>query len=140
LDGAGGHEGAGAVDVADDLGHGLGHVGAGVEEQLHQGDALDVAALDVVDAVDVEEVVLVIVGEQPFHLGRVHAAVGLGDVDDGQVEGGEDVHAAAPGGEGAAEDDGGDGHEDDVGVAQREANGVHVAHFARSARSCQAAG
>ena len=41
---------------------------------------------DVVDAVDVEEVVLVVVGDQPFHLRRVHAAVGLGHVDDRQVE------------------------------------------------------
>ena len=86
-----GHEGAGAGHVADGLGHRLGHVGAGVEEELHQGDALDVAALDVVDAVDVEEVVFVVVGEQPFHLGRVHAAVRLGDVDDGQVQVREDV-------------------------------------------------
>ena len=81
-DGARRHERARAGDVADRLGHRLGHVGAGMEEQLHQGHALDVAALDVVDAGDVEEVVLVIVGEQPFHLRRVHAAVGLGDVDD----------------------------------------------------------
>ena len=80
-----------AVDVADRLGHRLGHVGAGMEEELHQGDALDVLRLDVVDAVDVEEVILVVVGDQPFHLGGVHAAVGLGDVDDRQVELREDV-------------------------------------------------
>ena len=47
--------------------------------------------LDVVDAADVEEVVLVVVGEQPFHLRRVHAAVGLADVDDRQVQVREDV-------------------------------------------------
>ena len=59
------HERARPIDVADRLGHRLGHVGAGVEVQLHQGHALDVPALDVVDAADVEEVVLVVVGEQP---------------------------------------------------------------------------
>ena len=33
------------------------------------------------DAGDVEEVILVVVGEEPLHLRRVHAAVGLRDVD-----------------------------------------------------------
>ena len=93
--GAGRHEGPGPVDVADRLGHGLGHVGAGVEVQLHQGGALDVLRFDVMDAGDVEEVVFVVVGEEPFHLAGVHAAVGLGHVDDRQVERGEDVHLHA---------------------------------------------
>ncbi len=57
---------------------------------------------DVMDAVDVEEVVLVVVGDQPFHLGRVHAAVGLGDVDDRQVQAGEDVDLHAVEGQTAA--------------------------------------
>ena len=47
--------------------------------------------LDVVDAGDVEEVVLVVVGQKAFHLRRVHAAVGLADVDHRQVQAGEDV-------------------------------------------------
>ena len=47
--------------------------------------------LDVLDAVDVEEVILVVVGDEPFHLGRVHAAVGLGDVERRHAEVGEDV-------------------------------------------------
>ena len=64
------------------------------------------SALDVVDAVDVEEVVLVVVGEQPLHLRRVHAAVGLGDVDDGQVQVGEDVDRHAVDGQAAAQRDG----------------------------------
>src|SRR5207247_5484750 len=52
------HERARAVDVVDRLGHGVGHVGAGVEVELHQCHALDVFGFDVVDAGDVEELVL----------------------------------------------------------------------------------
>ena len=40
---------------------------------------------------DVEEVVLVVVGQKAFHLRRVHAAVRLADVDHRQVQAGEDV-------------------------------------------------
>jgi hypothetical protein len=36
-----------------------------VEVKLHQGDALDVLRLDVVDARDVEEVILVVVDQKP---------------------------------------------------------------------------
>ena len=89
--GSRGHEGAGAVDVGDRLGHGLRHVGAGMELELDQRHALDRFALDVLDAGDVEEVVLVIVDDEPFHLRRVHAAVGLGHVQHGHPEIREDV-------------------------------------------------
>ena len=66
------HEGAGAVHVADRFRHGLGHVGALVEDQLHQRRALDALAFDVIDAGDVEEVILVVVSQVAFHLSRVH--------------------------------------------------------------------
>ena len=68
--------------------------------------------LDVVDAVDVEEVVLVVVGEQALHLRRVHAAVRLGDVDDRQIQVGKDVDRHPRHGQQAAERDGdhGDHH------------------------------
>ena len=36
-----------------------------------------------IDSRDVEEVVLVVVGEKTFHLCRVHAAVRLSDIDSG---------------------------------------------------------
>ena len=62
-----------------------------MELELDQRHALDRFALDVLDAGDVEEVVLVIVGDEPFHLRRVHAAVRLGDVEDGHAEIREDV-------------------------------------------------
>ena len=69
-----------------------------------------------VDAVDVEEMVLVVVGDQPFHLGRVHSAVGLGHVDDRQVEAGEDVDLHPCQGQAAPQDDGQDADHDGVGV------------------------
>ena len=81
-DGAGREEGLGPVGVDGGFGHGLGHVGAGMEVELDQGDVLDVLGFDVVDAVHEQEGVFVVVGDEPFHLGGVHAAVGLGDVDD----------------------------------------------------------
>jgi hypothetical protein len=84
-----------------------------VELELDQGDALDVLALDVLDAVDVEEVVLVIVGDEPFHLGGVHAAVRLGDVQRRHPEVGEDVARHALDREQAREHE--RDHEDDDG-------------------------
>jgi hypothetical protein len=80
------------------------------------------------NAGDVEEVILVVVGQKPFHLGRVHAAVGLAHVDDRQVELWEDVdfHAAvAKQREPAADDDANHHDHDGNGMAKRELNGVH---------------
>jgi hypothetical protein len=71
------HEGAGAVDVRDRLRRRLRHVRAGMELQLDERDALDRLAFDVLDAGDVEEVVLVVVGDEPFHLRRIQATVRL---------------------------------------------------------------
>src|SRR6266478_5655799 len=76
----------GAVDVGDRLRCGLSHVGAGVELELDQPYALDRFAFDMLDAGDVEEVVLIIVDDEPFHLRRVHAAVGLGHIQDGNPQ------------------------------------------------------
>lgn len=90
-DGSGGHESAGAVDVGNRLGHGLGHVRPRMKKQLHQRCTLDVFALDVMDAADVQEVVLVIICQQPFHLRRVHAPVRLADVDHRQVQPRKDI-------------------------------------------------
>ena len=99
------HEGAGAVDVADRLRHGLAHVGALVEHQLHERRALDAFAFDVIDAGDVEEVILVVVSEVAFHLRGVHAAVGLRDVDGGIADLREDVDRHALDGQQGAERD-----------------------------------
>jgi hypothetical protein len=124
-DGARRHERPRPVDVADGLGHRLCHVRVGVEEELHQGHALDVPRLDVVDAGDVEEVILVVVGEQSLHLCGVHAAVGLGHVDDREVEIGEDVDRHPEQGQPAAECDGRHQDHDGQRPTQGEDDRVH---------------
>jgi hypothetical protein len=40
--------------------------------QLHDQSALDVLGLHVLDAGDLEEVILVVVGQATFHLQRIH--------------------------------------------------------------------
>ena len=62
------HESPGAIHIPDDLRHRLAHVGVGMEDQLHERDALDIFRFDVLDAGDVKEVVLVIVGQIALHL------------------------------------------------------------------------
>src|SRR5262249_47883295 len=104
---------------------GLGHVGAGVEVELHQGEAADVARFDVIDAADVEEVVFEVVGDEPLHLLGAHAAVGLGDVDDGGVEVGEDVGRHAVDGDEAGQGHGEDADDDSVRVTESGYDGVH---------------
>ena len=54
--------------------------------QLHQRGSLHIATFNMMNAVDVQEVVLVVVRQQAFHLRRIHAAVGLTYVDHGQIQ------------------------------------------------------
>ena len=122
---AGRHERAGPVHLGHHLGHGLHHVGAGMEEDLHLREALDIAALDVMNARDVEEVVLVVEGEQRFHLRRVHAAVGLHDVDHRQVQIREDVDLHPTQGQPAADDQPGQCNHDGNWSAQGKRERAH---------------
>ena len=62
-----------------------------MELELDQRHALDRFAFDMLDAGDVEEVVFVIVDDEPFHLRRVQAAVRLGHIQDGHAQIREDV-------------------------------------------------
>src|SRR6478736_7917589 len=59
------HEGTSTIDVADRLCRGLGHICPGMELELDQPNALDRFAFDMLDAGDVEEVVLIIVDDEP---------------------------------------------------------------------------
>src|SRR5205807_128302 len=85
--------------------------GAGEEGQLAQGDLLDVAGVDVLDAVDVLEVELELVDDEALDLVGAHADVVEEDVDLGGVQGREDVHAHLGVGQEAAADEGHDQHE-----------------------------
>ena len=89
------HEGACAIHIAHRLPHRLLHVRAFPEGQLHEGCALHALAVHRLNARDVEEVVLVVVGEESFHLRRVHAAIRLCDVDDRIADLRKDVHPHA---------------------------------------------
>ncbi len=87
-------------------------------EQLRQklellgSGSLAVHRPHVLDAGDVQEVVLVKVRQVPFHLCRVHSAVGLGDVDRRHIQRRKDVAAHAIEREECAEHDGHDnGHD-----------------------------
>ena len=93
---AGRHKRPGPIDVVDGLRHRLGHIRSRMKEQLHQGSALNVPGLDVVDSRDVEKMVLVIVGQIAFHLRRVHAAIRLSHIDHRQVQAGKDVDSHLP--------------------------------------------
>ena len=68
--------------------------------------------LDVLDAGDVEEVIFVVVGEVALHLRRVHAAVGLRDVDGRNAQRREDVARHFLQGQPRTQNDGKDEHDD----------------------------
>ncbi len=99
------HEGARAVHIADGLRHRLAHVGVRMKHQLHERRALDALALDVIDAGDVEEVILVVISQVAFHLRRVHAAVRLRDIDGGIAHLRKDIDRHALHGQDGAERD-----------------------------------
>ena len=63
-----------------------GHVSAWIELKLDQCRRLDVLGFDVLDAGDVEKMVFVIIGDVAFHLGRIHAAIRLHDIDRGDAQ------------------------------------------------------
>ena len=62
-----------------------------MELELDERDALDRLAFDMLDSGDVEEVELVVIGDEPFHLRRVEPAVRLRHVEHGHPQIGEDV-------------------------------------------------
>ena len=90
-----------------------------MEHQLHQGRALDTLAFHVVDAGDIEEVILVVVSQVSFHLGRVHAAVRLRDVDGRIADLRKDIDRHAPDREDGAQRNGNQGHHDGERPTQR---------------------
>ena len=85
------HECARAIHIRHRLRHRRRHIRAGVELQLHDARALDALALHMLDARDVQKVILVVVSEVALHLRRVHAAVRLRDVDRRDAQRGEHI-------------------------------------------------
>ena len=71
------HERARTVYIRNDFRHRLIHIRVLMKHELHQGDALDVLRFNVFDASDVEEVILVVIREEAFHLRGIHAAIRL---------------------------------------------------------------
>ncbi len=93
--------------------------------ELDERGTLDGSGFDVLDAGYVQEVVLVVVGEIAFHLGRVHAAVGLGDIDGGNSQCGKDVARRFAQSEEGAQDDGCDEDKHRDGPPHGRADYVH---------------
>ena len=81
--------------------------------------------LDVFDPGDVKEMIFVIVDEKPFHLGRIHAAVRLGDIKHRHTEIGENIARHAIDGETARQHRGNHQHQDRYRSTQRKGNEVH---------------
>jgi hypothetical protein len=88
---------------------------------------LDRLRFDALDAVDVEEVVLVIIRDEALHLLRAHASVRLRDVNRRRVEVGKDVDARAAEGDDREDDHRAGKHDDRDGSPQRESNEPHRA-------------
>jgi hypothetical protein len=103
-----------------------------MEVELHDRHSLHILGFDVVNPADVQEVVLVIVRQQAFHLRRVHPAVGLADVDDRQVQVREDVDRHPERRQDAPQRHGDDGDHHRERAAHREGDRIHEG--ARSAR------
>ncbi len=82
-----------------------------MEHQLHERRALNALAFHVIDARDVEEMILVVVSQIAFHLGRVHTAVRLRHVDGRIADLREDIDGHAFDGQDGAQGDGDQGHD-----------------------------
>src|SRR5262249_4583899 len=85
---------------------------------------------DVVDAVDIEEVIFVVVGDQTLHLSRIQAAVGLRDVDDWQIKTWEDVYLHTAQRQPAARNEGNHRNHHCDRPAQSEFDRIHKNYYA----------
>ena len=82
-----------AIGVRNGLRERLAHVRAGMKAKPQQSCTLNGLCLHALNAIDVQEVVLVVIRDKTFHLLWAHATVGLRDIDDRQVQSGKDVDA-----------------------------------------------
>ena len=89
--------------------------------------------LDALDAVHIKEMVLVVVGEEAFHLCRAHASIGLGDIDHRQIQVREDIHPHTGKGQNRAQGYGGNRDQDGPGMTQGNPNEPHKSVSSRAA-------
>ena len=113
------HKGPGPVHVGDRFRHRVAHVRSRMELELHDGGALDGLRFHVLDARDVEEVVLVIIREVPLHLQGIHPAKRLGHVNGRDTQRGKNVACHLLGRAPGAEEDSKDDHQNGPGAAER---------------------
>src|SRR5436305_13149287 len=83
----------GAIHIRDRLREGLAYMCSRMERESEQSRALDRLRFDALDAIDIKEVVLVVIRNEAFHLLRTHAAVRLSYVDDRNVQIGKNIDA-----------------------------------------------
>ncbi len=95
--------------------------------QLAQADLLDVPRLDVLDAVDVLEVQLELVDDEPLDLVGAHADEVEEDVDLRGIQRREDVHPHPREGQGAEADQADDQHQQRDGMIHRQDAGIRGA-------------
>jgi hypothetical protein len=108
-----------------------------VELQLDQCCALDRFGFDVLDAGDVEKMILVIVDQKPFHLGRVHAAIRLGDVKHRHAKVWENVSWHPLDGEKAGKDGSENKHQNGDGPTQGKRYQVHPTQSLQRVHACR---
>src|SRR5439155_15042873 len=106
-------------------GHRLRHIRARIKLELDDGGTLNRLRLHMLDASDVKEVILVVIGEVTFHLRRVHAAEWLRDVNGGNTQRGENVTWHLAQCQDRAKRHGKYRHHDSKGAAHRRLNKVH---------------
>ena len=77
---AGGKERARAIHIADHFGHRLIHIRARIERQFDQRRPLYTLRFHMLYARNIQQMILIIVGDEAFHLLRIKPAIGLCDV------------------------------------------------------------
>src|SRR6185312_5506133 len=127
--GAGRHEGAGAIDVADDLRHRLAHIRPFIEFDLDQRCALNAFRVDIFYAGNVQEMVFIVGGDESLHLVGGKTAVRLSHVYSRQPELREDVDLAVPDGQPGEKKNGHDRNQDGYRMTQCGNNELHGGLF-----------
>src|SRR5437016_3930788 len=79
-------KGGRTIHLQSHLRRSLGHIGGLIKSELDNTDALYILALDVLNTIDIQELILHAGGKEPFHLLRRHTAIGLDHINGRQVQ------------------------------------------------------